>query len=313
MSERVTFYSEGLKLIGKLHKPGDATEPYPVVIQGPGWLESACSPTSEPFHEGLVEGGYAVLQFDSRGFGESEGERGWVRPQQQVEDTLSAITYARTRRDLDAKGIGLFGLGGTGGGNAIYAAAHSPHVRCVVVQTVVADGRDWLRRMRREHEWLEFERRVDANSLGRVLNNEDQLVEPREELMVATPERRADTARTADDRQVGSGFHLASAEHLLRYRPLDVVDRIAPRALLIACVEHDAVTPEDHAIALYERAGLPKKLIRQTGVTHYLSYRQNYAALMTQFRDWYDRHLKAPGREASRTLTQEVSEISSPS
>ena len=44
----------------------------------------------------------------------------------------------------------------------------------------------------------------------------------------------------------------------MRYRPIDHVHRIAPRAVLITCIADDAVTPEDHAVALYERAGRPR-------------------------------------------------------
>ena len=89
----------------------------------------------------------------------------------------------------------------------------------------------------------------------------------------------------------GPVFHLASAEALLRFRPIDVVDRISPRALLMTCIENDVVTPEDHARAMYERAGPPKKLIRQTGVKVYESYTRNFAILLDAFREWYDRYL----------------------
>jgi hypothetical protein len=155
----------------------------------------------------------------------------------------------------------------------------------VVVQNVVADGRAWLHGMRREHEWLEFCRRIEQNRLRRVLTNEDELVDPIEDLMVATPERRAAGMPTP-----GSVFHLSAAEELLRFRPIDVVDKIAPRALLLACVEDDPVTPEDHAQALYARAGAPKQLIRQRNVTHYAAGVQNYDRLMAHFVAWFDNH-----------------------
>ena len=45
------------------------------------------------------------------------------------------------------------------------------------------------------------------------------------------------------------------------YKPIDIVHRIAPRPLLIVGVEGDAVTPTDHAVRLYNAAGVPKKLI----------------------------------------------------
>lgn len=290
--EEVRFYSEGHRLIGWLKKADQSDAPLPVLVEGPGWLGLGHpSPTSEPFHQGFVKGGYALFTFNYRGFGESEGERGWVKPEDQIVDIINAITYVETREDLDAKRIGLFGLGGTGGGNAIYVAALDTRVKSVCVQTVVADGADWMRRMRREYEWVEFLQRVDVNRRRRVRENLGELVDPREELMVASPERKADAARRPTDVLVGGDFHLASAESLLRYRPIDVVHRIAPRALLLTSVENDVVTPEHHALALYERAGAPKKLIRQTGVKHYAAYRQNYGLLMEQFLDWYGRYL----------------------
>ena len=91
-------------------------------------------------------------------------------------------------------------------------------------------------------------------------------------------------------------FYLRSADYIMRYRPIDFVHRLAPRAaLLMTSVIDDVVTPADHAVALYERAGSPKKLIHQTDTTHYRSYTQNYPVLLPQIVDWYDRYLKAHG------------------
>src|SRR5207253_3087410 len=101
-------------------------------------LELACSSISEPYHDGFVEAGFAVATFDYRGFGESGGPRGWLRPHDQVEDILAAIAWATSREELDAERLGLFGLGGTGGGNAVYAAAYDSRVRAVCALSVVA-------------------------------------------------------------------------------------------------------------------------------------------------------------------------------
>jgi dipeptidyl aminopeptidase/acylaminoacyl peptidase len=77
----------------------------------------------------------------------------------------------------------------------------------------------------------------------------------------------------------------------MRFRPIDYVDRLSPRALLLTCVEDDSVTPESHAIELFERAGQPKRLVRQSGTTHYASYQDNYAVLAAEIVDWFDMHL----------------------
>ncbi len=293
-SEQVAFHSEGNLLVGTLHlPPGDG--PWPTIVQGPGWLELRCSAVSEPYHEGFVAAGYAVLAFDTRGFGQSEGDRGWVRPQDQQEDLLNAITYARTRSECDPDRLGLFAVGGLGGGNSIYAAREEQRVKAICAMTVVADGPTWFRQMRREYEWIAWLKRVDENHMQRVQDGTDQLIDPRDDLMVATPERRTTgvAMRGADDARVGSEFHLASAESLMRFRPVEVVDRIGSCALLMTSVADDVVTPEDHALALYERAHAPKKLIRQANVTHYASYVANKNVLLEHMIDWYERYLRS--------------------
>lgn len=287
-TEQVQFTSEGCRLTGILKTPDDSGGPWPIIVHGPGWLETVGHPLSVAFHEGLVDGGYAVLQFDYRGFGESEGEPGWLKPLEQQIDIHAAIAYVGTRDDLDSERLGLFAFGGIGGGNAIYVAANEPKVKAICAQTIVADGPTWFRQQRREYEWVEFLQRVDEDRRNRVLGKEGERVDPTEELMIATPERKKKGMPTR-----GKDFHLASAEHLMRFRPVDVVDQVAPAGLLLVCIENDVVTPEDHAWRLYEAAKGPKRLLRQVGVNHYEAYTVNYDRLMAEFLAWYDRHLVA--------------------
>jgi pimeloyl-ACP methyl ester carboxylesterase len=288
-TEPVEFFSEGVRLRGLLRWPDAPAAAPPVLVQGPGWLGQANSKRYAKWHEGFTRAGYAVLVFDYRGFGDSEGEPGWIDPEAQLQDIASAITYAQTRPDLDGGRMGGFGMGGTGGGNAIIAAARDPRIRCVVCQTVIADGEEWLRRMRREHEWIAYLERLDADRKRWVLEGRGERVDPRRELMVATPERAA--AKGHLDSGLEPAFFLRSAERLMRYRPVDYVARISPRGLLLTSVAGDAVTPEDHARMLFDKAGAPKKLIHQTNTTHYGSQDDNYDVLLEHFVDWYDRHL----------------------
>lgn len=287
-TEEVEFYSEGCRLYGVLKTPSDQEAPWPILVHGPGWLETVGHPLSVQFHDGLVAHGYAVLQFDYRGFGRSEGDQGWLRPYDQQVDIRNAITYASCRPDLDIQRLGLFAFGGTGGGNAIYVAQRDPRVKAVCAQTVVADGVQWLREQRREYEWIELLDRVEENRRSRVLRNEEILVDPTEEVMVATPERKRKGMPTR-----GSDFHLASVDYLADFRPVDVVGRLSPCGLLVTCIENDVVTPEHHARALFEAARAPKRLIVQRGVNHYEGYTVNHDFLMSQFLDWYDRHLRS--------------------
>ncbi len=70
---------------------------------------------------------------------------------------------------------------------------------------------------------------------------------PRDGIMVPTPERKTTTIKADVDDRVPREVALASAEAIFAYRPIDVVDRISPRAAMFICVENDATTPEDHA------------------------------------------------------------------
>ena len=119
----------------------------------------------------------------------------------------------------------------------------------------------------------EFLERLEADRARRVVGGEGELVHPRE-IMIPTPERRATTIKKDVDSRVPTLLPLAVAEEIMAYRPIEVVERIAPGSLLIVAVENDPVTPTDHARALYDRAGPPKKLIIQRHTTHYAAYRR---------------------------------------
>jgi pimeloyl-ACP methyl ester carboxylesterase len=231
--------------------------------------------------------------FDYRGFGDSTGDSSFLDPMTQVADWRAAVTYLETRAEIEGRRIGAFGSGGTGGGNAIYAAALDARIGPVVSQVPIADGRDWLHRMRREYEWLELLEQLRQDRLRHATTGESTMVPPREGIMVPTPERRTTTIKADVDDRIPPLVRLASAEAIFAYRPIDVVARIAPRALMLIAVEHDATTPEDHAYALYERAGSPKRLVIQTGTTHYAAYAHYRDVVNPLIVEWFTRHLVA--------------------
>ena len=292
-TEQVRFHSRGAALAGTLKLPegAGASGPVPAVAQGPGWLGLRDARLYEPYHEGLLAAGIAVLVFDYRGFGDSEGDATYLDPMDQVADWRSALTYLESRPEIDGDRLGVFGSGGTGGGNAVMVAGLDERAKAVVSQVPIADGRDWLHRMRRESEWLELLAALREDRLRRVTTGEGAMVPPREGIMVPTPERRTTTVKSDVDGRIPPLVLLASAEAIFAYRPVDVVDRISPRALMLIAVENDATTPEDHAYALYRRAGGPKRLVVQTGTTHYAAYAQYRDVVNPLIVEWFRRHL----------------------
>jgi hypothetical protein len=165
-------------------------------------------------------------------------------------------------------------------------------IKCVVSQVPVSDGSDWLHRMRQEHEWVAFLKLLSDDRKLRVVTGSGALVHPREEIMVATPERKLTNVKGDVDDKIPTQVPLACAEAILRYKPIDVVALLAPTPLLIIGVEDDAVTPTDHAIDLYEAAGEPKKIIMQRDTTHYEAYKQYGDIVIPQIVEWFVNSMK---------------------
>lgn len=293
--ERVRFSSRGHWLAGDLFIPDGqaAGGKVPAVVQGPGWLGLRDAKLYRPYHCALVATGFAVLTLDYRGFGDSEGDASFLDPREQVEDIRAGLTYLESRQEIDPRRIGIFGSGGTGGGNAVMAAGLDERVRAVVSQVPIGDGHHWLRGMRDEDAWTRFLDRLRADRLRRVAAGAGESVSPRDEIMVPSPERRTTTIKADVDGRIPSLVELSSAQAVMDYRPIDVVHRISPRPLLLICVEGDDTTPEDQAFALYEAADEPKRLIVQTGTSHYRAYADFEHIIPELIAQWFQRYMVA--------------------
>jgi dienelactone hydrolase len=277
-TEHVHFYSDGARISALWRTPDEASGRLRAIVQGPGWLGLKDAKLYVRYHEAFVEAGFGVLVFDYRGFGDSEGDRDVLSPSFQLRDLVNAVTYLTTRDDVDADAIGVFGTGGTGGGNAVLLADADPRVRAAVSQVPVADGTDWLHRMRPEHAWLSFLAEVEEDRRVRVTSGKGRLVHPREEIMVPTPERRATTVKA------------------------DVDDRIPSAVGMDAVDEGDATTPTDHAERLYAAARGPKSLLMQRHTTHYAAYDRYWQEVTPRIVEWLDRYVRPANVVARRTV-----------
>lgn len=289
----VEFFSAGARVSGLWRTPDAPAARMRAIVQGPGWLGLKDARLYVRYHEALTAAGYAVLVFDYRGFGDSEGARE-LSPAAQLEDLLAAVSYLTTRADVDPDAIGVFGTGGTGGGNAVLLAHADSRVRAAVSQVPVADGRDWLHRMRSEYEWLAFLNELDEDRRRRAATGEGRRVHPREEIMVPTAERRATRIKADVDDRIPTSVSLAAADEILAYKPIEAA-RTLTTPLLVIGVEGDATTPTDHAVALYEAAQGPRRLVMQRHTTHYAAYDRYWETVTPLIVDWFDTHLRNAG------------------
>jgi pimeloyl-ACP methyl ester carboxylesterase len=301
-TQNVEYFSGPDRVRALWRTPDDWSGPVPAIIQGPGWLGLKDAADYERYHEGFTAAGFGVLCIDYRGFGDSEGEPGIVSPTHQLEDLVNGVTYLTTREDVAPEAIGAYATGGTGGGNVVLLAATDPRVRAVVSQVPVADGRDWLHRMRTEYEWFEFLAALAEDRRQRVLTGKSRLVHPRNEIMVQTAERKQSSFKKDVDVKIRMEVPLSMVDPLLTYRPGQAAQGLTT-PLMVVAVEDDATTPTDHAVAIYDAAVGPKKLVLQRHTSHYAAYVQYADVVIPDMVAWFREHLHAPGDVVVRTGT----------
>ena len=264
----VTFFSEGLRLDGELFLPSDlkAGQRRKAVIplsgyQGLKGLQPA------RFARALVPLGYVCLAFDYRGFGRSEGPRGRLVPQEQVEDARAAISFMETVPEVDPGAISLIGWA-LGGGVAIVTAADDPRVRCVVAMNAIGDGERSVRFMHDEASFQALLDRIRTDRRRRVLEGDSELVHPFDIVRLDSLTKEYVDAELYPEPGFGSEVSLESADLLFRFRPSDVVDRIAPRPLLLVHGQDNRLHSVDESHDLYAHAREPKRLVLLEGSGH---------------------------------------------
>ena len=107
--QKVTFEVRGIPLIGDLYKPADVEHAPAVAIIGPMTYQKEQAPTQ--YARRLAERGFIALAYDSRYRGESGGEpRAWENPEHKVEDLKAAVSYLRSRPDVDPERVSILAI-----------------------------------------------------------------------------------------------------------------------------------------------------------------------------------------------------------
>ena len=127
--EKVTFMSEGQRISGILHLP--ETRNPSCVIASHGLLSSKDSEKYIALGEQISEEGVAVLRFDYRGIGESEGSEEDNTISKKIADLSAAIHFIKTYPGLGNR-IGLIGSS-LGGFLSLIKASGNKEIRAVVI------------------------------------------------------------------------------------------------------------------------------------------------------------------------------------
>ena len=287
---KVQFFADRIRLDGTLFLPDGAEDgPSPAVVFCHGFAATQ-EYVADDIAKSLARQGIAVLTFDHRGFGQSEGTKWRLLPLEQVEDIRSALVFLQTLPEIDPGRVGLYGIS-FGGAHALTVAAMEPSVKATVSCVPFADGRDWMRSMRRNWEWHDLLDRLDEDRRAAVVTGEYAEVDP-DEILVRDPESLEWNEWLKQNFQSRGTYRLPleSARAIIDYSPIDTVDRVSNLLLIEAGL--DILVPREHIRTIYERAADPKKLVTLPDATHHDIYRESHFDTVADIASaWLHEHL----------------------
>lgn len=244
--EKISWKSDGLAIRGEIYLPSDQTAPFPALILCHGIPAKVKGPDDRGYPllaERFCREGFLVLIFNFRGAGLSEGNFDLLGWARDLEKGLNSLYL---RPEADRKRIFLMGFSG-GAAVSIYVAARHKEVAGVISCASPAEFRDV--------------------STARGL--QDFLVHAREVGIVKDPA----FPRSMD--QWKKSFKTV--------RPIDWIDRIPPRPLLLIHGTRDDVVRVIHAQRLYEKVKEKAELSIIEGAGHRLRVEEK---AMEKALDW---------------------------
>ncbi|CAN5135845.1 MAG: alpha/beta fold hydrolase [Nocardioidaceae bacterium] len=264
------FFSDGHRLDGDLHLPDDggAGAPYPIVITASGY-QGLKVIHPERFARALTPRGYAVLAFDYRGFGLSEGERGRLVAQEWVLDVRAAVDRVFCHPQLDPERVALVGWG-LGGGVVVAEAAEDPRVKVLACCNGLADGYRSTKQMHDDASWNSLLDRIEADRERRTTLGRSEITGPwdivRLDLDARTDDYVGEELYKAPG--FGAGITLESADYLLRFRPEGEAVKLHDQPLLIVHGADNQLHKVEEAYAMHAAAADPKQLEILDGKGH---------------------------------------------
>lgn len=138
MREDLDFDSQGTRCAAWLYRPETAGN-RPCVVMAHGF-SGVREQRLDAFAERFAAAGLAVLLFDYRHFGASDGQpRQLLSIRRQLQDWQAAVSTARSLDGVDRDRVALYGMS-LSGGHVQHIAANDEAVAAVIAQVPFCDG-----------------------------------------------------------------------------------------------------------------------------------------------------------------------------
>ena len=228
--EAICLTADGLELRGELHVPSrDRSHPALCICHGiPATPPDPADKGYALLAEQFCHAGFATLTFNFRGTGRSQGTLDILG---WTHDLQAALDLLYGLKEVDRKYVCLLGFSG-GAVVSVYAAAHDPRVSLVATCACPADFHSL------HHKETPVETIQRFRQIGAI--------------------RDKDFPPSIKEWQ--RGFETIT--------PINWIDRISPRPLLLVHGDADELIPLEHARRLYQKAKEPKELKIIPGAQH---------------------------------------------
>lgn len=134
-----TFLSHGIKCAAAVFRPDHANTAPPVIVMAHGF-GSPRALRLYAYAERFAGAGYAVVVFDYRGFGDSEGApRQLLDVSMQHADWRAALAFARGLQGVDSSRVVAWGTS-FGGGHVLTVAGRGEELAAVIAQVPHVSG-----------------------------------------------------------------------------------------------------------------------------------------------------------------------------
>ena len=265
---RIAFKTiDGITLRGNFFPAQVEAAPVVVMTQGLTLLkEHFIDDTARRFQAA----GIAVLVYDHRGYGSSDGApRHETNPLQQAEDYHDAVTAALAQPGIDPNRVAMWGIGHSGGA-VMMAAGDDPRVKAVILNMPFYSGSQDAKGFPPgilEKAWRDRREQTDSpeptvtyvnpwpTSLANAIGKERErtfLTSEHAWNFFNGSKARSDAAGTPWENKLT----LQSFYHLARVEPRDHISKIAPRAMLYLAAAEDPLTgPVEAHREVFARAG----------------------------------------------------------
>lgn len=260
IEKETTFFSEGSRLKATLYYPDDlpGDGPHPAIIVNSGY-QGFNEFYPKMFAKQLTQRGYVCLGFDYRGFADSEGEKGTVLIEQQVEDIRNAITFMQAQEDVDDSRLGLVGWG-MGAANVVLAGGKSGNVAGVAALNGFYNGERWLQSIHTYDEWTRIVDEVRQDRMQRVLEGESRLADTFEHYPLDPATEDYVGKELSQVYGFGHPTRIQFTESIMDLNVEKVVADLAPVPLFIGHGSRNTLHPFIEAASLFAAASSPKTL-----------------------------------------------------